>query len=553
MDKRIVHIALMMLVQLGFANAQLYHFNKVIDLPRVHEEPYYTFANARYGAMVDSQFILMVRIFDSLDHEIYGIEKMAMVSIDNKGNYIGRKLLIDRNNQHRSSYTIEKGFEYNENERVLYFYGHYYSTTEERGIRSLFTYDLETHTIIKRAEIPNPEGKEARLINYVFTYDSVYSEIYMVGQSYYRFDLDRPQKEILSIVDTSLTIKQQISVEPIPFEGLVGNYGGLHLQRTPDGNLVFLSGNRYNYEGTRDLAKYVLRKMVFNDSLEIIEDVLYDKMPNVRKFTDQYNAVLLANGDWLLYLDHKSLGIDNPHFHPIAIRMKEDFSDVVWTHEPHIVLPIEEHKSFSRSFCVNSDTTAMLTVINAFTSEVTAWINKIDIESGRDLWAQQVKALVPDGLKVVREEFHHIMPTPVGGYLITGEIWIEREFEDEGIINIPEIWLIHMDEDGCFLPECDSVVMTTEDYVENELEFLLYPNPSSDLMILQLPKDAKDIANEGLISIYDDQGHSVLQYDLDLMGQTQYILPVDKLGTGNFVATIRLGKYALSQKIQIVK
>ncbi|MDD2636519.1 MAG: T9SS type A sorting domain-containing protein [Bacteroidales bacterium] len=128
------------------------------------------------------------------------------------------------------------------------------------------------------------------------------------------------------------------------------------------------------------------------------------------------------------------------------------------------------------------------------------------------------------------------------GYVAVGsndEQWLFaiKQTEDGGFIMAgvaydPQVmWLVKTDSCGCVEEDCECGGSTVEEFT-NELNIVVYPNPASDLLYLQLPENSGD----ALVKIYDATGRIVQS---EKLVNNQNALNIRGLTAGSYVLKVQ--------------
>lgn len=157
---------------------------------------------------------------------------------------------------------------------------------------------------------------------------------------------------------------------------------------------------------------------------------------------------------------------------------------------------------------------------------------------GDSLWS---RILIHPGLPSFIEQGHlyDVKETPDGGFVLAG--YSNHNLTDPST----QGWIIKVDEYGCLVPGCHLVSDTQEATVE-EIDLLLSPNPTSDLLHVYVGH-RRSYEEQALI-IYDLRGQVVQRYPL-APGAATYLLEVGHLPAGQYFVQLQAksGKRSLAK------
>ncbi|HKK87479.1 MAG TPA: T9SS type A sorting domain-containing protein [Saprospiraceae bacterium] len=550
MDKRIIIVCALSLLHLGFLQAQMKYFNTVVNIPRTDStEWFHDSAYPRYGDFVNGEPYIY-GAYDLLPGDIYWFLKP-----DSIGQYIGHNTFRDTTLFYTTTiFTTELGFRVLNDSSVIVT-GKNLNNTGDAQLAYIYKCNPHSGRIISRFLFNDPENGLNNTFIRQLRYNANKGKICAVATADVE-DIDE-RTTLLKILDTNFHVLQQFRLKKVQSERTSILEVIIYATYLDSDEIVLLSNLRHFVPGTARITKNELRYLRMRPDGEILEENIYSGLPNAGRIFHQYKATQLQNGDWLLYLMHYDPYPSSNLFYPIVIRMNANFTDTVWTSKLAEGLPlVQGNNRIAASYALTQDSTAIMCVSRqnapSNSNATTSWLHKVDLETGDEIFTKQIEPLVNENDSFGYAGFFSINPSPYGGFLITGSTRLKKYFpEDDRTRSIEEVWLLHIDENGCFLPDCDSTVMNVEEYVEEELSFLLYPNPSSDMMVLQLPEDAGRYAQNGQLIIYDTQGRAVMHQEIDLTGQTVYVLPVHTLPSGHYIANLQIGEHGMSQKIVI--
>jgi len=137
---------------------------------------------------------------------------------------------------------------------------------------------------------------------------------------------------------------------------------------------------------------------------------------------------------------------------------------------------------------------------------------------------------------------HDLKITADGGYIVPGWLYLADSFS-----YIQPSVLIKTDSLGCLVPGCHMTV-ANEDDTDTELneKFKIYPNPITTDMLVLLSNITKE---EGILSIYTNNGLLVKNYKIKPDHGVQYLFDLPKLTSGIYLVRIEGKNYNWTDKI----
>lgn len=138
---------------------------------------------------------------------------------------------------------------------------------------------------------------------------------------------------------------------------------------------------------------------------------------------------------------------------------------------------------------------------------------------------------------------YDIKPAPDGGYIMVGQVIVPFTEASDSLGRFPpqQGWIMKVDEDGCLIPGCGDVTITSTRPGEPlpAPELLLYPNPVAHTLYFYLPEIPEATSLSG--AVYDATGRSVRELpDRPLVPGMTYSLPVDELPAGTYYLRLSL-------------
>lgn len=549
-------MATLLILHLGFLQAQMKYFNRIIDFPRKDIDTTawnFDYAVTRYGDHVDSTIFLFGQYRGESYYDFW------LMEVDEEGHFVDYQVFQDTTLPQMTSFNPELGFRIR-TDSTVFISG--WNLNEALTIQEAYLYEINVNTgkIVNRVLNPNPVSDTLEHVDWQMSYNPRKKRLVVSGSSYYSELGNASQFEnIVTLLDDDLEILSNFSLDPVPTIDTHIFPINLHAEYLDNNDLIHISVLRHSRSIGSSVLRNELRYLWMEANGEVIKEKIFDGLPNVSRNFNQFKATRLRNGDWILYMMQFDPLPSSDLFYPIVLRMDSDFEDTVWTRILDKGLPLEQgNKRYPLDYAFDQDSSFLMCVSDqdapTITTGTTAWLHKVDLETGEEIFTKQIEPLISDQSRIAFSRFSTIKPSPDGGFLITGSASLNKYFpEDDRTRDIEEVWLIHINEDGCFLPECDSVVMNVERFVEDRLEFLLYPNPTSDMMVLQIPKDAERFARYGQLIIHDAQGKAIMHREIDLSGRTTYILPLHTLSSGRYIASLQLGAYLMSQNLEVLR
>lgn len=138
---------------------------------------------------------------------------------------------------------------------------------------------------------------------------------------------------------------------------------------------------------------------------------------------------------------------------------------------------------------------------------------------------------------------YDIKPAPDGGYIMVGQVIVPFTEASDSLGRFPpqQGWIMKVDEDGCLIPGCGDVTITSTRPGEPlpAPELLLYPNPVAHTLYFYLPEIPEATSLSG--AVYDATGRIVRELpDRPLVPGMTYSLPVDELPAGTYYLRLSL-------------
>jgi hypothetical protein len=118
-------------------------------------------------------------------------------------------------------------------------------------------------------------------------------------------------------------------------------------------------------------------------------------------------------------------------------------------------------------------------------------------------------------------------------------------------IHVNGVGLVKTDECGCIVPGCgekDCYIGLDEEKTE-QLNILLYPNPSSDYCSIYFPRGYQS----QYLQVFNSLGQLILEKN-GLVDDTTYIIPVSSWENGIYILNVGSeGKVIESHKIEVMR
>lgn len=140
-------------------------------------------------------------------------------------------------------------------------------------------------------------------------------------------------------------------------------------------------------------------------------------------------------------------------------------------------------------------------------------------------------------------QVYDIKATPDGGFVLVGEVRVSRNMENDSLGRLPsqQGWIMKVDEDGCLIPGCGEVIITSSKAVLTlaEPDILLYPNPVEQDLYFYLGEVGGARTVSG--GVYDAMGRMVKALrSRPLVVNMTYTLPLVDLPSGTYFLRLLL-------------
>ncbi|MFO0361568.1 MAG: T9SS type A sorting domain-containing protein [Flavobacteriales bacterium] len=136
--------------------------------------------------------------------------------------------------------------------------------------------------------------------------------------------------------------------------------------------------------------------------------------------------------------------------------------------------------------------------------------------------------------------FYDVIQTNDGGYFLTGSLFPEIDLSQD-------IWGLKLDDMGCLVPGCDTLVHVPER--DASWGVSIYPNPTSQFVNVYLSASSKQQLSTVSLELVDMQGRLVRQFAPHLT-DTTYMMDVEDLPAGIYVLNVFAdGAVVKSEKI----
>jgi len=131
--------------------------------------------------------------------------------------------------------------------------------------------------------------------------------------------------------------------------------------------------------------------------------------------------------------------------------------------------------------------------------------------------------------------FNGFTPTSDGGFICVGTVWGDNTSRENA-------WVVKLDSLGCLEPGCDPSVSVIELPVGEASPITIYPNPTDGLFTVE----AREGQRIGHVRVYDAQGRTVLEKQVEMSGQVPLDLSAAPPG-GYFCAVLVGGVWVVRQ------
>ena len=138
---------------------------------------------------------------------------------------------------------------------------------------------------------------------------------------------------------------------------------------------------------------------------------------------------------------------------------------------------------------------------------------------------------------------YDVKADPDGGYVLVGEVRVDQNAVNDSLGRLPsqQAWIMKVDEDGCLIPGCGEVVVSSDEpeLQKRETQLLLYPNPVENLLSFLLPGNGGVIRTKTIV--YDSQGRIVRRLpERDLISGVTYNIDLEALESGIYYLSVIL-------------
>jgi hypothetical protein len=156
-----------------------------------------------------------------------------------------------------------------------------------------------------------------------------------------------------------------------------------------------------------------------------------------------------------------------------------------------------------------------------------SFIYKVN-NQGDSLWLKKFIPLGWEEDRVAWTEFVDIKRTPLNTYVIVGRV-------ADRVLNKIRPWILHIDSDGCLIPNCDTI-LSSNDAENNSSElFSLFPNPATNELYIQSHITISSRLN---ILISNIEGHIIKRASIISSGEEHYVLFMDEIPRGVYILSI---------------
>ena len=142
---------------------------------------------------------------------------------------------------------------------------------------------------------------------------------------------------------------------------------------------------------------------------------------------------------------------------------------------------------------------------------------------GDSLWMKHYIPLNWEGDRIAWVNFNDVKTTPEGNLVVAGSI-ADRE------VQIVRPWILHLDSDGCLVPNCNTVGTKNDEEKANK-QFILYPNPVNHELYLLSSISLNEVIE---INIINNNGTILKSTTILPQLGYQYILPLSELSPGTY-------------------
>lgn len=162
---------------------------------------------------------------------------------------------------------------------------------------------------------------------------------------------------------------------------------------------------------------------------------------------------------------------------------------------------------------------------------------------GDSLWQRKYQPLSWDFTRPRWMFFSQVECTPYNTLAVTA-------FVNDRVDNITKGWLLHLDSDGCLVPNCGHIVNVEDIKLGKDKAFHMYPNPVvNDRINILSHVSEKDDSRIELMTI---DGRLIKSTKFRPLEQMQYFLELDSdIPSGNYILKIHGNDYSQVEKINI--
>ncbi len=163
---------------------------------------------------------------------------------------------------------------------------------------------------------------------------------------------------------------------------------------------------------------------------------------------------------------------------------------------------------------------------------------------GDSLWLRKYQPLGWDSIRARWMSFNQVTSTPYNTLAVVARVADSQDKVIKG-------WLLHLDSDGCLIPNCGKKVNVEDIKSGNEKAFRMYPNPVMNDCINILSHVSEN--DESKIELMTIDGRLIKSTKFRPSEQMQYVLELDSdIPSGNYLIKINGRNYSQVEKIQVI-
>jgi hypothetical protein len=252
-------------------------------------------------------------------------------------------------------------------------------------------------------------------------------------------------------------------------------------------------------------------------------------------------------GNWVFssVMDSTSFGCDTCSTElPFICAITSDFDSLLWI--SYLDLPVLQNENNSLVFFLTEakDHSGFVSTVNKIVgSGNVTYLSKVSPE-GDNLWTRSIAPLGWENQDPKQMEVLQLAATPYNTFVGVGIV------EDQNGPNRP--WLFQLDSIGCLVPGCDQTVSFKEFLEAASKDFILYPNPATDVLYI-LYQGSNATQSEFHIILTTIDGKKISTTSMHPVKLEQFILPIQHIPAGQYILSIENADRTYQQSEVIVK